>query len=174
MLFGQYSPISYPHAGTTGVPGAVDQGMNRLIEDFLRTRGARYFRGHHDDEYFFLVDFVRHRKGHLNVHLEPGDRDSVHVSVTADRYYPAEQRARLGEIVARWNADTPALSATIHDSCDPRLVGLLASGEYRPADLTDLTGFVDAAVAGAVTLFGAAASVVTPAQQSPHGLRDAG
>jgi len=149
--------------------------MNRLIEDFLRTRGARYFRGHHDDEYFFLVHFVRHRKGHLNVHLESGrDRDTVHVSVTADRYYPAEQRARLDELVAQWNVDAPALSATIHDSCDPRLVGLLACGEYRPADLADLTDFVDAAVAGAVTLFGAAAGVATPAQQSPHGLRDAG
>ncbi len=158
------------------MPGAVDLNMNRLIEDFLRTRGARYFRGHHDDEYFFLVDFVRHRKGHLNVHLEVGgrDRDTVHISVTADRYYPAEQRARLDELVDRWNADAPALPATIHDSCDPRLVGLLASGEYRPADLTDLTDFVDAAVAGAVTLFGAAAGVDTTALQSPHTLRDAG
>ena len=150
--------------------------MNRLIEDFLRSRGARYFRGHHDDEYFFLVDVVRHRKGHLNVHLEVSgrDREAVHVSVTADRYYPAEQRARLDELAARWNADAPALAATIHDSCDPRLVGLLACGEYRPADLADLADFVDAAVAGAVTLFGAAAGVVTPAQQRPHPLRDAG
>lgn len=150
--------------------------MNRLIEDFLRTRGARYFRGHHDDEYFFLVDFVRHRKGHLNVHLEVSgrDRDAVHVRVTADRFYPAEQRVRLDELVARWNADAPALPATIHDSSDPRLVGLLACGECRPTDLADLTDFVDAAVAGAVTLFGAAAGADIPAQQKPHTLRDAG
>jgi hypothetical protein len=156
--------------------GAVDLVMNRLIEDFLRTRRARYFRGHHDDEYFFLVDFVRHLKGHLNVHLEVGgtDRDAVRVSVSADRYYPADRRARLDELVSRWNADAPALSATIHDSSDPRLVGLLATAEYRPADLADLTDFVDAALAGAVTLFGSAAGVVGPAQQSPHTLRDAG
>jgi hypothetical protein len=32
--------------------------MNGLIEDYLSTRGVRYFRGHHDDEYFYLVDFV--------------------------------------------------------------------------------------------------------------------
>lgn len=150
--------------------------MNRLIEDFLRTRGVRYFRGHHDDEYFFLVDFVGPHKSHLNVHLEVcgADRDAVQMSITADRYYPAGQRPRLDETVARWNSAAPVLHATIHDSCDSRLVGLVASGEFRPAEVAQLTALVEAAVVGAVTLFGAVADVVGPAQPSPPVLRDAG
>jgi hypothetical protein len=48
--------------------------MNTLIEEYLRARGVRYFRGHHDDEYFFLVDFqsdfcLDASHGRLHVHL---------------------------------------------------------------------------------------------------------
>lgn len=154
--------------------------MNRLIEDYLRTRGVRYFRGHQDDEYFFLVGLPRrngdHLKAHLNVHLEVvgAERDTVQVSITADRYYPATNRSRLDELVTRWNADGPAVTAKVHDSCDPQLVGLSARGAFRPAGLTTLTEFVDAAVAGAVALFADANHAVQPAQQRPGVLRDAG
>jgi hypothetical protein len=45
--------------------------MQRQIEDYLRARGVRFFRGHHDDEYFYLVDFLSGAyRGRLNVHLE--------------------------------------------------------------------------------------------------------
>lgn len=153
--------------------------MNRLIEGYLRAGGRRYFRGHHDDEYFFLVGFLRRKselKGHLNVHLEVcgTERDAVQVSITADRFYPAGARALLEDLVARCNADAPAVSAVVHDSCDPQLVGLLVSGRCRPSDLAELTQFVDAAVAGAVALFGEASGAATPAQQRPGELRDAG
>ena len=150
--------------------------MNRLIEDYLRTRGVRYFRGHHDDEYFFLVGLRRRNgdslKSHLNVHLEVvgAERDTVQVSITADRYYPATGRASLDELVARFSADRPTVAAVVHDSSDPRLVGLQARGTFHPVGLADLTEFVDAAVTGAVALFGDANNAVPPAQ---HDFRDA-
>ena len=130
--------------------------MNRLIEEYLRTRGVRYFRGHHDEEYFYLVVIGGYR-GRLNVHLEVGgaDRDEVLISITPDRYYPASMRVSLGDLVGGWNAGNPPVQATVHDSCDPSLVGVLARGRCQPADADALAGYVDAAVVSALELFGA-------------------
>lgn len=153
--------------------------MNRLIEDYLRTRGARCFRGHHDDEYFFLVGLLRRKgepRGHLNVHLEVcgPERDGVRVSIAADRYHPAGGRAGIEELIARWNAEGGPVAAAVRESCDPRLVGLDVRGVCRPAGLVELTRFVDAAVAGAVALFGQASLVAGQPRQQPGVLRDAG
>ena len=66
----------------------------RLIERYLHTRQVQYFRGHHDDEYFFLVNAYH---GRLHVHLEPcgAGGTAVRVTITAERYYPAEQLDRV-------------------------------------------------------------------------------
>ncbi|MFM9034474.1 MAG: hypothetical protein ACKOQ4_09325 [Mycobacterium sp.] len=151
--------------------------MNRLIEDYLRARGVRYFRGHHDDEYFFLVDFVAEAyRGRLNVHLEASgaDRDSVQVSVSPDRYYPAGRREVLAGVADRWNAEARVVRSVILDSSDPHLVGVLARAEQRPGGPAEFADFVEAAVSGAVELFGLMTAVVAPAQQAPGALRDAG
>jgi hypothetical protein len=151
--------------------------MNRLIEDYLRTRGVRYFRGHHDDEYFYLVDFVVGAyRGRLNVHLEAGgaDRDTVLISITPDRFFPAERREDLDGLVARWNAGAPPLEAVVHPSSDPRLVGAMAHGCHRPADAAALGEYVDAAVGSAIELFGAMPDPAAGARQTPDTLRDAG
>ena len=104
--------------------------MKRLIEGYLCARGVRYFRGHHDDEYFYLVDFAvaahrgRLNRARLNVHLEV-EQDGVSVSITPDRYYPVSLRGHLDDQIARWNAGRTNLQAMLHASCDPGLVGVL-------------------------------------------------
>lgn len=155
--------------------------MNRLIEDYLRTRGVRYFRGHHDDEYFYLVDYVVGAyRGRLDVHLQvcDADRGGVQVSISPDRYYPVQYQQRLEDLVARSNAGTPAVRSLVHDSCDPRLVGVLARGQSRPADTAALRDFVEAGLACSVDLFGAmagmAAGMAQADQQGSDALRDAG
>jgi len=148
--------------------------MKRQIEDYLRARGVQYFRGHHDDEYFFLVDFlVGAYRGRLNVHLRAcdDDADAVLVAISPDRYYPAEKAEWLGTLADQWNAEEPAVRAMVHGSCDPHLVGVQARGRYRPADVAALTGFVDAAVAAGIDLFGRMAAAAVPASNN---LRDAG
>ena len=51
--------------------------MKRQIEAYLRARDVQYFRGHHDDEYFFLVDLVAGASsGRLNIHLEECEADA--------------------------------------------------------------------------------------------------
>lgn len=151
--------------------------MNALIEQYLRSRGVRYFRGHHDDEFFYLVDFlVDAHRGRLNVHLEvcgPG-RDAVRVSVSPDRFYPADRRAGLTAVAARWNAGDPCVLAVVHESSDPALVGVSAGGVRRPGDLAGLTDFVDRAVAASVEVFALMRDVAPPQSQTGGMLRDAG
>ena len=101
--------------------------MNELIQEYLRTRGARFFLGHHVDEYFFLVDVLvdgRHKR--LNIHLRAAG-DAVQVSIDPDRYYPAVARERLTELATRWTALQPAAEVMFHDSSDPSLVGSVST-----------------------------------------------
>ena len=153
--------------------------MNALIEEYLRTTGLRYFRGHHDDEYFFLVDFLfvaDAHHGRLHVHIEASgpDRDGVQVSITPDRYYPAEARDRLTALAARWNAEHPGSEAVVRDSCDPALVGAMLLQADRSADADALASFVDDAVSAGIELFGRMRQAVAGLGQDGAGLRDAG
>jgi hypothetical protein len=149
--------------------------MKRQIEDYLRARGVQYFRGHHDDEYFFFVDFLAGAyRGRLNVHIDVGGTESAEVLVTIspDRYYPAEKEQWLGMLADRWNAGNPVVQAVVHGSCDPRLVGVQARSLHRPSDVAALTGFVEAAVGAGIDLFARISSAELP--EGGVGLRDAG
>ncbi|MCB0942881.1 MAG: hypothetical protein KDB72_21880 [Mycobacterium sp.] len=127
-----------------------------LIESYLRARHVRYFRGHHDDEFFFLVNAYH---GRLHVHLEPSgpDRESVTIRVTAERYYPAAERPAIAALADRWNQAHPASRAVVFSSCDPRLVGVAAESRHRYTGTDGDSGFgefADQAIQGAVDLFG--------------------
>jgi hypothetical protein len=148
--------------------------MQRQIEDYLRARGVRFFRGHHDDEYFYLVDFLSGAyRGRLNVHLEACEAEpgTVLVTISPDRYYPACNAGRLGELADRWNAGNPAAEAIVHGSSDPTLVGVFARSRIRAIELPVLTEHVEAAVAAGVDLFAQVAAL--PAAPAAA-LRDAG
>jgi hypothetical protein len=152
--------------------------MNALIEAYLRSTGVRYFRGHHDDEYFFLVDFVflvDAHQGRLHVHLEAcgPERDSVQLSITPDRFYPVENRSRLSALAARWIGQNHGAEAVVHDSSDPSLVGVSVQSRHRPADAESLACFVDECVASAIELFGTMGQTVTCQPAAPE-LRNAG
>lgn len=149
----------------------ADHGMSGLIEEYLRARGVRYFRGHHDDEFFYLVGFrAGADRGRLNVHLEvcePG-RDAVRIRIGPDRFYPADQRERLIGVAVGWNAADPRVTAAVYPSCDPALVGVVAEITHRPDTLTGLAGVVEDAVSASVELFGRMHAAALPE------LRDAG
>lgn len=131
--------------------------MSELIEDCLRARGVRFFHGHHEREYFFLM---HSRHGRIAVHLDRGGAapDEITVTVSPDRYYPAADRDRLSGLAGR-------CGARVYPSSDPGLVGVVASNSGRPADAAALNDLVDDAVAVALDLFGRMGEV---------GLRDAG
>lgn len=152
--------------------------MNELIEEYLRTRGVRYFRGHRDDEYFYLVD-TRVHTGHprlnvrLHVHLAVcgADRDAVQITITGDRYYPAGHSEVFQQAVSRWNAECHDVGAVIQPSCDPTLVGVAAGSRYRGTDVDELCSFVEGSEAGAVQLLGLIGDLVA---SLPPTLRNAG
>lgn len=148
--------------------------MKRQIEEYLRARGVRYFRGHHDDEYFYFVDFLTGTdRGRLDVHLEAGaaDPETLLVTISPDRYYPAEKAVRLGALAGEWNAGGPVVEAVVHGSSDPRLVGLHARSSTRVSGAAELGEFVDAAVTAGIDLFGRIAAEMP---SSNAVLRDAG
>lgn len=124
--------------------------MHALIEEYLRIRGIRYFRGHHDGEYLFLVDSPG-GVGKMHVRLAAAG-PQVRLTVTPDRYYPVGQRDRLAGLAARWESGGAA-EAVLEDSCDPALVGVVARACACPDGLADLTDFVDRALAASVDLF---------------------
>lgn len=127
--------------------------MNELIEECLRTRGVRYFRGRHDDEYFHLVHTGA---GRLYVHLEicGPDGGTVQISISPDRYFPAGHSERLHRAVARWNAGCREVGALVQPSSDPNLVGVAAGSRYCGSDPIELGDFVDGSLMAAVELFG--------------------
>ncbi|MGY4708532.1 hypothetical protein ACXDF8_03035 [Mycolicibacterium sp. CBM1] len=145
-----------------------------LIEGYLRARQVRYFRGHHDDEYFLMINAY---PGRLHVHLKPCPRDATaaRISVTAERYYPVTQWPRVTMLADRWNAAGPRAIATVVESSDPRLVGVLAESRYRSADAgseSDFGVFVDETIQSAVDLFGRMSAL--GAQAHGQRLLDAG
>lgn len=152
--------------------------MSELIEDCLRARGVRFFHGHHEREYFFLLDYLDHtaappRTGKLHVHLQRGGAagDEITATVSPDRFYPAAGRERLSELARQWGDGGGAAVATVHPSSDPGLVGVVASNSGKPADVAALSTMVDRTVGAALDLFGRMQQVVAPAAP---GLRDAG
>ena len=146
--------------------------MHELV-DFLRSRGMRCFRSYRDDEYFFVVDWVC--PGRLYVNLGVGADGAITVTVTPDRFYPAEARGRLAMLLAGWDPEGTrelCLDAAVHDSSDPGRVGATLFSRGRPADLIGAAEFVDRTVACAVDLFGRLDSLsparpVTPPRAAP-------
>ena len=155
--------------------------MNTLIEEYLRARGVRYFRGQHDDEYFFLVDFqadfcLDTSHGRLHVHLEVSGllRDNVLLSITPDRFYPVGKRDLLTSLSTRWTAGSGGAEAVVHDSSDPALVGITVLDRFRPTSSAGLAYFVDQSIASAIELFEEVTAEVLPAHPGHEVLRDAG
>ncbi|WP_328355160.1 hypothetical protein OG976_24975 [Mycobacterium sp. NBC_00419] len=144
-----------------------------LIERYLRTRQVRYFRGHHDDEFFFLVNAYH---GRLHVHLEPcgPDRRMVKISITAERYYPAAARATVAALAAQWNRCDPPATAVVFASSDPRLVGVAAQRRYNGSVDTDFGAVVDDTIQSAIDLFGRLKASVSAAPGGTTHLLDAG
>jgi len=112
-----------------------------MIERYLRARGHRYFRGHHDADYFFILT-VGHERLHIHIEIPPADRHSVTVRATPSCFYPAAESARLRSFAGKWNKESRPTRAVVHESCDQNRIGL---EEF--ADLADST------IRSAVALF---------------------
>ncbi|WP_165759443.1 hypothetical protein [Mycobacterium decipiens] len=145
-----------------------------LIERYLRTRGRRYFRGHHDGEFFFVA--VAHpRRLHVHLEIAPAYRDVFSIRVAPACFFPAADHGRLAEIADTWNQESRDVTAIVHGSSDPQRIGVAAERSLI-ADrvrFDDFATFVDRAIAAAIELFGGLTADGIPSTEQPW-LRDAG
>lgn len=149
-----------------------------LVERYLRTRGRRYFRGHHDGEYFFVTSARTPASRRLHVHLEisPAHGDVLIVRVTPACFFPATERPWLVHFSDTWNREQHEVTAVVHGSCDPHRIGVVARRSHwirRNTSFEEFAAFVDRTIEDATELFAALSPVVELPTAHPL-LRDAG
>ncbi|MDT5012318.1 MAG: hypothetical protein QOH57_3935 [Mycobacterium sp.] len=122
------------------------------IERYLSAHGLRYFRGHHDGEFFFIMTVDRSR---FHVHLGPtADRpDGCTIRVTPACFFRADDRARLLDIAHRWNYANPCATALVHESSDPARVGVDVEYKGSVTCYEEFGYFADHAIESSVKLF---------------------
>ena len=145
--------------------------MNELIEEYLRSRGARYFRGHRDDEYFYIVEAPNRTRLYVHLDVCGADRDAVQISIAPDRYYPAAHTDRIQQALTRWNAECHRVGAMLQDSSDPSLVGVATGSRYHAGDPGEFSAFVEGSETAAIDLFASLGGLIPPL---PTNLREAG
>ncbi|ASW89001.1 YbjN domain-containing protein [Mycobacterium marseillense] len=131
-----------------------EQTCANLVERYLRTRGRRYFRGHHDGEYFFVTGAPR--RLHVHFEVSPAHDDVLIIRVTPGCYFPAADRPWLTHFADKWNRQDRHVTAIVHGSSDPQRIGVVArkSQWIRSAvSFADFASFVDLAIADATELF---------------------
>jgi hypothetical protein len=155
-----------------------------LIERYLLARGRRYFRGHHDGEYFFIVT-VGHERLHVHLEISPADRDTLTLRITPAYFFPATDRARLLQFADKWNRPDRRAIAIVYESCDQTRVGVAVQASYSLApnvafgefgEFGEFGDMADDTIRSAVQLFTAMTPAAEPRPARPLGtwLRDAG
>lgn len=150
-----------------------------LIERYLRTRGRRYFRGHHDAEYFFVTSARTSVSRRLHVHLEisPAHDDVLIIRVTPGCFFAATERPWLTHFADTWNRRDHHVVAIVHSSSDPQRIGVVARRSQwirKSVTFEAFASFVDNTIADATDLFDELSPVVELPSTGQPLLRDAG
>ncbi|BBZ72076.1 hypothetical protein MPRS_31690 [Mycobacterium paraseoulense] len=147
----------------------------KAVERYLRTRGRRYFRGHHDGEYFFVTS-PRPRRLHVHLEISPAHGDVLIVRVTPGCFFPATERPWLVHFSDTWNREEHEVTAVMHGSCDPQRIGVVARRSHwirRNTSFEEFAAFVDRTIDDATKFFAALSPGVELPTAHPL-LRDAG
>ncbi len=147
-----------------------------LVERYLCTRGSRYFRGHHDGEFFYVAN-TRPRRLHVHLEVCPTHGDVLMIRVTPACFFPATDRPWLTQFADTWNAQDREVVAIVHGSSDPQRIGVVARRSQwirKGVSFEEFASFVDAAIADAIDLFGQLAPEVELPPTGHRMLLDAG
>jgi hypothetical protein len=126
------------------------------IERYLRTRRLRYFRGHNDGEYFFILT-LDHQRLHVHLEISRAESEVLTVRITPSCFFPVALRGELLHVISNWNAEGRPTEATVHESSDPTRIGVLAENSRLVDGSTsydELAQFADETIESAVELFG--------------------
>ena len=149
-----------------GVLMTTESFGTELIERHLRTRKLRYFRGHHDGEFFFILTVGQDRL-HVHLEIDPADRETFTIRVTHPYFFPAADRARLRKFADSWNLESRRVKAVVQESCDPNRIAVVAETSYpimRDMPFEEFAGLADNTIRSAVKLF---AEMTPPAEPTP-------
>lgn len=140
-----------------------------LIERYLLARGRRYFRGHHDGEYFFIL-ITGNERLHVHLEISPAetdtDIDTLILRTTPANFFPAADRERLRQLADEWNRQDRRAKATVYESCDQTRIGVVAQDSYSLApnvSFEEFANLADDTISSAVQLF----AEMTPAAPKP-------
>lgn len=125
------------------------------IERYLVARGYRYYRGHHDGEFFFILT-AGHERLHVHLEIPTPDRDVFTIRVMPAYFYPAAERVRLETITDTWNRENRRVNANVYESCDQTRIGVVAGNSYSvgasmPFD--EFAELADSTIQSAIKLF---------------------
>jgi len=126
-----------------------------LIERYLCARGSRYFRGHHDGEYFYVAN-TRPRRLHVHLDVSAEHHDVLVIRVAPACFFPATDRPWLTHFADTWNMQNRGVTAIVHGSSDPQRIGVVARRSQwirGDVDVEDFASFVDHTIAAAIELF---------------------
>lgn len=126
-----------------------------LIERYLRARGSRYFHGQHDGDFFYVAN-TRPRRLHVHLETCPAHDDVLVVRVVPACWFPATDRPWLNRFADSWNRQDREVTAIVHNSCDPRRIGVTARRSRWIRDgnaVDDFSRFLDKTIADAIELF---------------------
>ncbi len=147
-----------------------------LIERYLSTSGLRFLRGEHDGEYFCVVDTD---SGRLHVHLEISASfdDVLRIRVNPACSFTVADRPWLTHFANTWNQQNREVTAIVHESRDPRRIGVSANRSQwirEGLSFEDFASFAERTIADAIDLFAKLAPVVELASTAQPVLRHAG
>lgn len=144
-----------------------------LIERYLRARGQRYFRGHHDAEFFFVAN--AHLRLHVHLEISPP-------TATCSRSGSVPHTSSPPPTTPGWRrSSTRGTCRTTRSprSCTGPLIRTASAWPQSGPDqdrirFDDFATFVDNAVSAATELFGQLTAAGLPPTATPPLLRDAG
>jgi hypothetical protein len=147
-----------------------------LIERYVRTSGLRFLRGEHEGEYFCVAN-AHPRRLHVHLEISPSFSDVLSIRVNPACSFPATDRPWLTHFADTWNQENREVTAIVHDSSDPRRVGVLARRSQwirESLSFEDFASLADRTIAAAIDLFAELTPVVEFPSTARPALRHAG
>jgi hypothetical protein len=147
-----------------------------LIERYVHTCGLQFLQGEHDGEYFCVAN-AHPRRLHIHLEISRSFGDVLIIRVAPACFFTPADRPWLTHFADTWNQQNREVTAIVHDSSDPRRIGISARrSQWIREDISfeDFASFADRTIAAAVDLFAELTPVVELPSTAEPLLRDAG
>lgn len=146
-----------------------------LIERYMCTCGARFFRRDDDAEYFFVAD-AHPRPLNVRLKIAPSFGDVLIIRVTPACLFSVVDRPWLRRFADTWNQQNREVTAIVQGCSNPQRIGVVARRSQwirESISLEDFASFADRTIAAAIDLFAELTPVVELPSMARPLLREA-